>query len=113
MTSQEIQSLLQKQRTYYRSGATLPVKFRKEQLKALYATVKKYQAEIGDALTADLGKSDYEGFMCEAGLVLAEISYMICHVRNFARKKRFQSLRIFKITWVRNCCGICACVWNV
>lgn len=88
MTNQEIQSLLEKQRTYYRSGATLPVKFRKEQLKVLYATVKKYQAEIGDALTADLGKRDYEGFMCEIGLVLAEISYMIKHVRKFARKER-------------------------
>lgn len=88
MTSQEIQSLLEKQRAYYRSGATLPVKFRIEQLRALYATVKSYQTEINDALTADLGKSHYEGFMCESGLVLTELSYMIGHVRRFARRKR-------------------------
>ena len=43
MTSQEIQALLEKQRAYYRSGATISVKFRIEQLKKLYATVKKYQ----------------------------------------------------------------------
>ena len=87
MTSQEIKSLLEKQRTYYRSGATIPVKFRIEQLKKLYATVKKYQTEINDALKSDLGKSHYEGFMCESGLVLTEISYMIKHTKKFAKRK--------------------------
>ncbi len=87
MTNQEIQVLLEKQRTYYRSGVTIPVKFRIEQLKKLYATVKKYQTEISDALKSDLGKSHYEGFMCESGLVLTEISYMIKHTKKFAKKK--------------------------
>ena len=88
MTSQEIQALLEKQRAYYRSGATIPVKFRIEQLKKLYSTVKKYQNEINDALTADLGKSHYEAFMCESGLVLTEISYMIKHTGKFNKRKR-------------------------
>lgn len=87
MTEQEIKSILDKQRAYYRSGVTIPVKFRIEQLKKLYAAVQKYRDEINDALTADLGKSHYEGFMCESGLVLTEISYMIKHTRKFARKK--------------------------
>lgn len=87
MTNQEIQSLLQKQREYYHSGATLPVKFRIEQLKKLYETVKKYQIEINDALKSDLGKSHYEGFMCESGFVLTEISYMIKHTKKFSKRK--------------------------
>ena len=87
MTNQEIEVLLEKQRAYYRSGATIPVKFRIEQLKKLYAAVKKYQNEINDALTSDLGKSHYEGFMCESGLVLTEISYMIRHIKRFAKRK--------------------------
>ena len=72
MTGQEIQTLLKNQRAYYRSGATIPVRIRIEQLKKLYQTVKKYQNEINDALKSDLGKSHYEGFMCESGLVLAD-----------------------------------------
>ncbi len=88
MTSQEMNALLEKQRAYYRSGATIPVKFRIEQLKKLYAAVKRYETEINDALTADLGKSHYEGFMCESGLVLTEISYMIRHTKKFAKRKR-------------------------
>ena len=87
MTSEQIQNTLEKQRVYYRSGATIPVKFRIEQLKKLYATVKKYETEVNDALKSDLGKSHYEGFMCESGLVLAEISYMIRHTKKFAKRK--------------------------
>ena len=75
------------QRAYYKSGATLSVNFRIEQLKKLYSAIKKYEGEVLDALKSDLGKSHYEGFMCESGLVLSEISYMIRHTKKFARRK--------------------------
>ena len=42
---------------------------------------------VNDALQADLGKSHFEGFMCESGLVLSEISYMIKHTKKFAKRK--------------------------
>ena len=87
MTANEMQALLDRQRAFYRSGATLPVKFRIEQLKKLYGAVKKYEGEICDALRADLGKSRYEGFMCESGLALSEIGYMIKHTRRFAKRR--------------------------
>lgn len=91
MTSTEIGALLEKQRAYYKSGATLPVTFRIEQLKKLYVAIKKQQGEISSALHSDLGKSEYEGFMCEVGLVLSEISYMIKHIKKFARRKRVKT----------------------
>ncbi|MBQ7761576.1 MAG: aldehyde dehydrogenase [Clostridia bacterium] len=87
MTGEKIKSLLQKQREYFKSGKTLPVKFRIQQLKLLYSAVKKYEKEINEALRADLGKSYYESFMCESGLVLTEISYMIKHTKSFAKRK--------------------------
>ncbi len=87
MTSNEIQHLLEKQRTFYKSGATISVDFRIKQLKKLYQAVKTHQTEINEALKADLGKSHYEGFMCESGLVLTEISYMIKHTKKFAKRK--------------------------
>ena len=88
MTNSEIQSLCQKQRDFYRTGATIPVSFRIAQLKKLYAAVKKYEDQINDALRTDLGKSHYEGFMCESGLALSEISYLIRHTKRFAKRKR-------------------------
>lgn len=83
-----IEEILEQQRAYFHSGATLPVSFRIENLKKLYAAVQKYEREISEALTEDLGKSGFEGFMCETGLVLSELHYMIRHTRRFARERR-------------------------
>jgi len=91
MTNQEIYELLERQRAYYRSGVTIPTDFRIGQLKKLYAAVKKYEAELNDALRCDLGKSRYESFMCESGLVLTEISYMIKNTKKFAKGKRVKT----------------------
>ena len=81
-----IEEILEKQRAYFRSGATLPVEHRIHALKTLYAAIERYESEIGRALKEDLGKSDFEGFMCETGLVKSEISYMLRHVRRFAKE---------------------------
>ena len=45
MTSVEIQNLVERQKQFYKSGATLSVSFRIEQLKKLYGAVKKYETE--------------------------------------------------------------------
>ena len=82
-----IEEILEQQRAFFRSGATLSVDFRIENLKKLYRAVQKYENEIGKALCSDLGKSDFEGFMCETGLVLSELHYMIRHTRRFARER--------------------------
>ncbi|MBE6939361.1 MAG: aldehyde dehydrogenase [Ruminococcaceae bacterium] len=80
--------ILQGQRKYFQSGVTLDVDFRIRMLKRLSAVIRSHENEIAEALQADLGKSDYEGFMCETGLVCSEISYMVRHVRQYAREKR-------------------------
>ena len=59
---------------YYRSGATRPLAFRKEQLKKLREVLKKYETAIADALFADLKKSPEEAYGTETGLVHAEIN---------------------------------------
>ena len=87
MTAQEIAFILEEQRKFFLSGETLPIKFRKQMPKKLYASVVSHKEEILSALTSDLGKSDFEGFMCEVGLSLTEISYMIKNVKKFAKEK--------------------------
>ena len=82
-----IDVILRNQRAFFQTGATLDVEFRIAMLRKLYATIKKYEHEIHLALKEDLGKSDFEGFMCETGMALSEISYMIRHTRQFAREK--------------------------
>lgn len=87
MNPAEIDRILESQRSFYASGKTLDVNFRKSMLKKLYDAVKAHDAEIAAALKSDLGKSRFEGFMCETGLALTEISYMIKHVSRFSRRK--------------------------
>lgn len=87
MESMEIKAIIDKQKRFFHTGATLPVEFRIEMLKKLYAAVEKHEAEIYAALKADLGKSDFESFICEVGMVRGEISYMIKHTAKFAKNK--------------------------
>ncbi|MCF0262547.1 MAG: aldehyde dehydrogenase family protein, partial [Sphaerochaetaceae bacterium] len=87
----DIEKLVQKQREFFQTGATLPVSFRLEQLKKLYNAVKKYSTEAEEALKTDLGKSNYESFMCETGLALTEISYMLKNTKRLAKPKTIKT----------------------
>ena len=91
MTEQEINVIVEAQRKYFQTGATLPVSFRIGALRRLYDAVSGSEKEIHDALRKDLGKSGFESYMCETGLVLEEISYMLKHVRRFAGEKRVRT----------------------
>lgn len=87
MDSSKIKNVVNQQRKFFQTGATLPVKFRIEALKKLKANILANEKEIAVAIKADLGKSETEAFMCEIGLVITEISYMLKHVRKFAKDK--------------------------
>ncbi|MDO4976257.1 MAG: aldehyde dehydrogenase [Eubacteriales bacterium] len=82
-----IQEIVSKQRAYFFRGETLSVDGRIEALKRLKETICRYEEEIAEAISLDLGKSAFESYMCETGIVLSELSYMIKHVRSFAKEK--------------------------
>mgnify|MGYP000867049633 CR=1 FL=1 len=87
MTQAEIKQLIQKQRTFFHSDATLDVEYRIHALQKLKACILKYENEINIAIRADLGKCAFESYMCETGLVLSELTYMIRHTRKFAKER--------------------------
>ena len=82
-----METLLYKQREYFKSGATLPIKKRIESLKKLKEVIKNREKDIFDALYKDLGKSNTEAYMCEVGLALSEITYFIKNLKKFAKDK--------------------------
>lgn len=88
MNETEIRQIVDTQRAYFYSGATLAVDSRIQALKKLKACILKYESEMEAAIRKDLGKSRFESYMCETGLVLSELSYMLKHIRSFAREKR-------------------------
>ncbi len=87
MNEQEIKNILSIQRKYFSTGSTLNVNTRIAALTKLKDSIIKHETEIQEALRRDLGKSNFESYMCETGLVLSEISYMLRHIRSFAREK--------------------------
>ena len=87
MTQESIQELIRKQREYFYTGATLDVNFRINSLKKIQTAIQTHQEQINAALKADLGKSSFESYMCESGLVLNEITYMLKHIRSLAKEK--------------------------
>lgn len=87
MTETEIRQIVENQRTYFYTGSTLPLSHRIEALKKIQSYILTHEAEIGKAIRKDLGKSDFESYMCETGLVLSEITYMLKHIRSFAKEK--------------------------
>ena len=88
MEQQQISRIVEEQRAFFESGKTLPIAYRKEALTALRAAILAREADIEAALFQDLGKSDFEGYMCEVGMALDEISYMLRHIDRFAKEKR-------------------------
>ena len=91
MAVSNIEKAVLEQRRFFESGATLPIKFRIEMLRRLYNSIKLHEAEISMALYEDLGKSSFEAYMCEIGMALSEISYMIKHVRAFSKRRRVKT----------------------
>ncbi|MCI8292929.1 MAG: aldehyde dehydrogenase [Hespellia sp.] len=87
MTESEIKQMMQEQRTYFQTGVTLDVVGRMRALARLKACILRREAIISEALQKDLGKSVTESYMCEIGLVLEEITYMLKHTRSFARER--------------------------
>lgn len=84
----DIRTLFEAQRAYFATGATLPLAARKRALQTLHDGIRAHEREFLDALHTDLGKSDAEGFQCEVGLSLSEISYLRKHLRSIAKPKR-------------------------
>lgn len=88
MNKTEIEQIIKKQQAYFATGVTLPVSFRKMALKKLYRMMVEREADLTRAVKADLGKSANETYMCEIGLIKAEISHFLKKLDGYAREKR-------------------------
>ena len=90
-TENEIHSIVEKQRVFFRSGKTLDVSWRIEQLKRLKAAVIAHEEELEAALLEDLGRSKVEAYLCDIGPILVEINETIRGLRKWARPETHYS----------------------
>ena len=87
MDKERIHDIVEKQKEYFLSGATLSVEERIKNLKKLHKAVVDNEEKLREALKKDLFKSAFESDMCEIRLTESEISYMISHIKRFAKDK--------------------------
>ncbi|MBD3617327.1 MAG: aldehyde dehydrogenase [Gracilimonas sp.] len=81
-------SLLERQKTYFKSGATKSVEFRIHQLETLKKLLIEHEEEWNDALYADFKKPVFETYATELGLLHQEISFTIKNLKKWAKPRR-------------------------
>ncbi|WP_077310456.1 aldehyde dehydrogenase [Terribacillus halophilus] len=81
------QELLNKQRTFFRSGRTKDVQFRIKSLQALKELIQANEQAILDAVKEDLNKSEMEAKRAEVGLVVSEINFTLDNLESWAETK--------------------------
>ena len=87
-TQETVHALVEKQRQFFRTGATLDVRWRIEQLKKLKQAVLPHRSELEAALYEDLGKSRIETYLCEIGPVIVEVNEILRGLRKWSRPER-------------------------
>lgn len=87
MIQEELKELVHKQRRFFHTNATMNIGFRIQALEKLKRWIQTNEKEIVRALQKDLGKSSFESYMSEIGLVLSEIAYMQRHVAKYSKTK--------------------------
>lgn len=86
-----IKDIILKQKNYYLSGKTKDITFRIDNLKKLKRLIKENEEIILDALKKDLGKSNFEGYITEIGMVYEEINIMIKNIKKWSKKEKVKS----------------------
>lgn len=91
MNKEEITNIVKKQRNFFGTGTTLSVQYRKNALLKLKKALTDNQTIITNALKQDLGKSADESYMCEIGMTISEIGYMLRHINSLSKEKRVKT----------------------
>ena len=98
-TQEQIHALVEAQRDFFRTGKTLDIKWRIEQLKKLKQAVIDHREALEEALYEDLGKSPVEAYLCDIGPVIVEVNEIIRGLKRWARpEKHFSGLMCFPST---------------
>ena len=101
-TAERIHDIVARQRTFFESGTTLDVAWRKTQLKKLRSSLLAYESEIEAALEADLGRSATEAYICDIGSVVMEINETIAGLSRWARPElHFSGFACFPSVFTR------------
>ena len=87
----DIKSVFNKQKEFFYLRKTNDINFRIDNLKRLKQVIKKNEDKILDALKKDLGKSNFESYATEVGLVYDEINKHIKNIKRWSKIEKTKS----------------------
>lgn len=91
---ESILRVLAGQRTYFNQGHTLPVSFRKEQLRKLHALLQQHEQELTEALYADFRKPALEAYATEIGFIALELKHALKKIDKWVMPQHVPELLI-------------------
>ncbi|MDO5602852.1 MAG: aldehyde dehydrogenase family protein, partial [Oscillospiraceae bacterium] len=100
---QDIKKIIQDQREWFNRGKTLPLEVRKAALLRLKNELEAQEVHLEEALEKDLGKSPFESYLSEIGLIKEELNYQLKNMNRLAKriKKRTPAHQFFASSCVR------------
>lgn len=90
-STERIISIHDAQKAFFKSGATLDIKFRKAMLVKLLDAMEKWEEKLAEALWTDLHKSYEEAYLTEISIVKGEIKSHLRKVEGWARRRKAHS----------------------
>ncbi len=87
----DIRFIIEEQRTFFESGETRDLNFKKRQLSILKKAIIDNESEIMAALKMDLNKSSFEAYETEIGILLDEIKFMLKNINSYSRPKKVKT----------------------
>lgn len=82
-----IPSIIESQRAFFHTGATLGLNFRRQMLKKLQGALDKWKKPLADALWTDLHKSYEEAYLTELSIVKGEVKNHLRHLGSWVKRK--------------------------
>lgn len=83
--------VVEKQKGFFKTGKPIDINYRKKALIKLRDTVDKYEEKILYALKLDLGKSEFEGYETELGIVKSELKNTIKNLEKWSKPKKVRA----------------------
>lgn len=86
-----INEVIENQRLFFNTNQTKEISFRTEQLKKLNQLLVQYEAEMIDAIHQDFGKSEFDVYTTEFGILYSDISVALKNIKKWSKWKRVRT----------------------
>ena len=93
---------IEKQKEFFASGETKSITYRVRMLRTLRKAILAYEQNIFAALHRDLKKSKFEAYTAEIGQCLAEITFVLKHLKKWMQPQRVGGSKLFPLSsgWI-------------